>query len=77
LEHNRTLKNASLSIREAEAARWQSLSAMLPQVDAGADYSNNLGHKLDLSGNKIAMPPSGTFSVTASIGASVSQIIGN
>ena len=76
LEHNRTLKNASLSIREAEAARWQSLSAMLPQVDAGADYSNNLGHKLDLSGNKIAMPPSGTFSVTASIGASVSQIIG-
>lgn len=75
LEHNRTLKNASLAIREAEAARWQTLSAMLPQVSANADYSNNLGHKLDLQGNKIAMPPSGTFSLTASVGASVSQMI--
>lgn len=75
LEHNRTLKNASLSIREAEAARWQTLSAMLPQVKAGADYSNNLGYELDLSGNKIAMPASGTFSLNASIGASISQII--
>lgn len=75
LEHNRTLKNASLAIQEAEAARWQTLSTMLPQVTARADYSNNLGYKLDLSGNKISMPPSGTFSVNASIGASVVELI--
>ena len=33
LQQNRALKNASLAVQEAYAARWQTIAAMLPQVD--------------------------------------------
>jgi len=43
LEHNRTLENASLDIKKAEAGRWQAIASMLPQVSAGLDYTNMMG----------------------------------
>ena len=40
VEHNRTLMNASLSVKQAEAARWQTIATMLPQVSASFDYQD-------------------------------------
>lgn len=33
---NRSLKNASLAVQEAYAQRWQTIAAMLPQVDGSS-----------------------------------------
>ncbi|HKM93497.1 MAG TPA: TolC family protein [Prolixibacteraceae bacterium] len=76
IEHNRTLKNASLDIQKIEASRWQSIATMLPQVNGAFDYANMLGHKLNFSGMDIAMPPNATFSLTSSVMLSAAQIIG-
>ena len=46
---NRSLRNASLSVQQAYAARWQTIAAMLPQVDASYSYSNYLGYSASLS----------------------------
>jgi outer membrane protein TolC len=75
-ENNRSLQNASLEVRQANAVRWQTIATMLPQVSASLDYSNMLGYKMDLRGLQISMPPSGTIGVTASIALSGSQIMG-
>ena len=40
LKQNRSLKNASLAVQEAYAQRWQTIAAMLPQVDGSYSYSN-------------------------------------
>lgn len=76
IDHNRTLKNASLDIQKAEASRWQTLSSMLPQISASFDYSNYCGYKMSLGGMNVAMNPSGTLGVTASVALSGAQIIG-
>ncbi len=75
MEHNRTLKNASLDVQNAEAARWQSIASMLPQVTASLDYSNMLGYEMNMSGFTIPMPPSGVFGITASVAVSGAQIV--
>ena len=80
VKQNRTLKNASLAVQEAYAARWQTIAAMLPQVDASYSYSNYLGYSATLSmmGNevKIGMPNVGALGVTASLGINGQAIIG-
>ncbi|HPB02192.1 MAG TPA: TolC family protein [Bacteroidales bacterium] len=76
LDHNRTLKNASLDIQKAEASRWSTLSTMLPQVNGAVDYANMMGYKLTMMGFDIAMPPYATFSLTTSISLSAAQVIG-
>lgn len=76
LEHNRTLKNASLDVLKSEASRWQTIASMLPQVSAKADYMNMFGYKMSLMGYDISMPAYGTFTGTASMAISASQIIG-
>ena len=42
IEHNRTLQNADLSVRQAYAARWQTIASMLPQADMslGLNYTD-------------------------------------
>ena len=65
LEHNRTMQNASLDVKKAYAARWQTIASMLPQVSASLDYSNMCGYEMAIMGQHIAMPPSGTLAVTA------------
>jgi len=80
IRQNRSLRNASLAVQEAYAARWQTIAAMLPQVDGSYAYSNYLGYSATLSmmGNdvKINMPNVGALGVTASIGLNGQGIVG-
>lgn len=76
LEHNRTLKNATLDVQKSEASRWQTIASMLPQISAEVDYMNMFGYKMSLMGYDISMPSYGTFTGTASVAISASQIIG-
>lgn len=75
MEHNRTLKNASLDVQKAEAVRWQSIASMLPQVQTSVDYSNMLGYEIDMRGMIIPMPPSGVFGITTSVAISGAQVV--
>ena len=76
LTHNQTMKNASLDVKKAEAERWKTLSTMLPQVKAGFDYQNMCGYKMKMSAFTIPMDPTGTYSLTASVALTGSQIVG-
>lgn len=76
VEHNYTMLNASLDTQKAEYSRWQTLASMLPQVKAGFDYQNMCGYEMHMSSFSIPMDPNGTFSVTASIALTGSQIVG-
>lgn len=76
VQHNYTLQNASLDIKNAEAAKWQTLSSMLPQVSSTFDYSNMLGYEMALQNISIPMNPYGTFAINAAISLSASQIMG-
>lgn len=80
VEHNATMKNADLDVKKAELDRWKTLSSMLPTVKAGFDYQNMLGYEMHMGmgGTSIAIPlnPSGSFSVTAAVALTGSQIIG-
>lgn len=76
LEHNRSLKNASLEIQKAEASRWQTLASMLPQVKVNLDYSNYCGFELNFSGMAIPMNPSGNLTAQAAFAISGAQVIG-
>ncbi len=81
VEHNRTLKNASVDVRKAEASRWQSIAGMLPQVTASLDYQDMLGYEIPflLEGTgvemHIAMPASGSFGLTAAVAFSGAQVV--
>ena len=80
VQQNRSLKNASLAVQEAYAARWQTIASMLPQVDGSYSYSNYLGYSATLSMGgmdaKINMPNVGAFTVTASMGLNGQGIVG-
>lgn len=75
LEHNRSLKNASMDVQISEASRWQTLATLLPQVSANADYSNMFGYKMNLGDFQISMPNSMTYGATASIALSGAQVV--
>ena len=75
VEHNRTLQNASLDIRKAQAARWQTIASMLPQVTASSSYSNMMGYKMDLGQMQLSMPPYATFNVQTAMALSGAQIL--
>ncbi len=80
VKQNRTLKNAELAVQQAYAARWQTIAALLPQVDGSYSYSNYLGYSATLSmGGKdatINMPNVGALGVTASVGLNGQGIVG-
>ena len=79
-DRNRSLKNASLAVQEAYAQRWQTIAAMLPQVDGSYSYSNYLGYSATLSMGAtsvdINMPNVGALGATASIGLNGQGIVG-
>ena len=75
IERNKTLMNASLDTKIAEANRWKAISTMLPQVNANLDYSNMCGYQMDFSGMNISMPPSGQLGVTVAMAVSGAQIV--
>ncbi len=76
LEHNRTLKNASLDVRKSHASRWQTIATMLPQVSASVDYSSQFGYQLNFGGNPITMLDNYTYGGKASIAFSGAQLVG-
>ncbi len=76
LEHNRTLKNATLDIQKAEATRWQTIATMLPQVNAKFDYQNMCGYEMNFGGAPIPLNPTGNLGVTAALAVSGEQIVG-
>lgn len=80
VKQNRSLKNASLAVQEAYAQRWQTIAAMLPQVDGSYSYSNYLGYSATMStamGNfNIDMPNVGALGLTASVGINGQGIVG-
>ncbi|MBQ7575836.1 MAG: TolC family protein [Bacteroidales bacterium] len=75
LQHNRTIENASIDVVKAEAAKWQAISSMLPQVSSSVDYSNNFGYKMDLGGFSISMPAYASLGITTAMGFSGAQIV--
>lgn len=76
VENNRSLRNASLEIQKAEAARWQVLGTMLPQVNVKLDYSNYMGYELDFGMISIPMNPQGNLTAQVALGISGAQIVG-
>ena len=80
VQQNRSLKNASLAVQEAYAARWQTIASMLPQVDGSYSYSNYLGYSASMAtamgSFKIDMPNVGALGATASIGLNGQGIVG-
>ncbi|NJB83150.1 TolC family protein [Wenyingzhuangia aestuarii] len=58
LQHNRQVKNASLSIKAAEKQKWETIATGLPQIDAKLEYSNSFIRPSALS----AAPEPGSFS---------------
>lgn len=77
IEHNRTIQNAGLSVKQAEAARWQSIASMLPQVSGSLDYTNMCGYEMNLGGMPIPMNPTGSLSLQASMTVGGQQIVGS
>lgn len=80
VEQNRTLKNASLAVQEAYAARWQTIASMLPQVDGSYSYSNYLGYSATMAmmGRDVAinMPNVGAVGATATVGINGQGVVG-
>ena len=82
IEHNRTLQNADLSVRQAYASRWQTIASMLPQADMslGLNYTDG---KMKFALQE-GMPPmeknienlAGTLNVSASIAVNGQLIMG-
>jgi outer membrane protein TolC len=77
IEHNRTVQNAGLSVKQAEAARWQSIASMLPQVSGSLDYTNMCGYEMKLGGMPIPMNPTGNLGIQASMTIGGQQIVGS
>lgn len=80
VKQNRSLRNASLAVQEAYAARWQTIAAMLPQVDGGYSYTDYLGYSATMTMGTtpitIAMPNVGAWTLTASVGLNGQGIVG-
>ena len=81
LEHNRTLQNADLSVRQAYAARWQTIASMLPQADMslGLNYTDGKmkfsmgeGMQMDRKIENLA----GSLGISASIAVNGQLIMG-
>lgn len=82
LENNRTLQNATLEVRQAHAARWQTIASMLPQADMslGLNYTDG---KMKFALQE-GMPPmernienlAGSLSISASMAINGQLIVG-
>ena len=76
VKQNRSLRNASLAVQEAYAQRWQTIAAMLPQVDGSYSYSDMFNYKLDFNGMAMPMANTGTLNITAGVGINGQAIAG-
>ena len=76
VERNKTLANAALDIRIAQANKWAAIASMLPQISGSADYSNFMGYEMDLRGMTIAMPPYITLGIRSSVTLNPALLVG-
>lgn len=77
LESNKSLKNASLEVQKAHAQRWQTIAAMLPQVDANAGYTDMCGYQMEFGPmGKMKMSPYFDWGVQAAIGLNGQSVVG-
>lgn len=76
LENNKSLQNASLDVKQAHAKRWQSIAAMLPQVDASVQFSSMFQHKMQFGMMEVPMTDNLTHTLTTSIGLNGQAIVG-
>ena len=69
LNFNRTLKNSGLSVDQSQEKLWETIAAGLPQVNAGADYTNALGAEISIQfdenmpATKIPIKPTSNFNL--------------
>ena len=82
VQQNRTLQNASIDAKRAHAQRWQTIAAMLPQLDGSIGktvmYDDEFNEKkisLDPSQPPMSMSP-WTYGLTASVGLNGQAIVG-
>ncbi len=73
---NRSLRNAELAVQQAYAQRWQTIAAMLPQVDGSWAFNSMCGYKMEMAGMTIDMPNYSTLGITASVGINGQAIVG-
>lgn len=76
LEQNRSLRNASLEVQEAYAARWQTIASMLPQADLNANYTTQFKHHMAFGPMDVSMPNTAALGITASVGINAQGIVG-
>lgn len=82
IEHNRSLQNASIEVKKAEAARWQTIAGLLPQADATLNLQNTNGNmKIGLAEGQPPMErtiknTTGSLGVSASIAINGQMIMG-
>ena len=80
VRQNRSLRNAAMEVQAAYAQRWQTIAAMLPNVDASGAYSNYRGYSATMTMGgmpvTINMPDVAQFSLTASVGINGQAVIG-
>lgn len=77
VEHNYAMQNASLDVKKAEAAKWETITTMFPQVSASFDYQNMCGYEMNFGVMNIPMNPYGTLGITASMAVTAQQIMGS
>ncbi|MFV0365556.1 MAG: TolC family protein [Mangrovibacterium sp.] len=74
LEYNRSLKNAGLTIEQANASTWEAISQGLPQLSATVDYSSFFG-----ASNSMEMAPGAStiieFNNTSNLNLTASQLL--
>lgn len=82
VKQNRTLKNASLAVQEAYAARWQTIASMLPSVDGSIGknvmYDEDFKEKMILfpgMQQPMSMSP-WIYGVTAAVGINGQGVVG-
>ncbi len=68
-EHNKLIQNASLSVKESQAAFRSTIAQGLPQVEAKIDYQNYFNSTASIG------PMSFTFNPTSNLNISVGQLI--
>lgn len=78
IRQNRALQNAAMEVKKAHAQRWQAIAALLPQVDASAQYINMCKYEMEFgaTGQKIVMPDYITAGGTASMGLNGQAVVG-
>lgn len=80
VEHNRSLRNASLAVQQAYAQRWQTIAAMLPTVDASWAYTNMCNYKMEMNMGDmpvtIEMPNNSSLSIQTAVGINGQAIVG-